>query len=559
MPYQSLLRLLVPLLLLALILSPLTGSHAYPTVSPQVDNPPQPYMEYVLYNNTVVEDPQLPPVLRNGFADYHAIFERHNICELAAAGEIDEVWIWVGDGDGETKAHFWEWTTSGPGWTPDGYQIAATPNCGHMMTTMAFNYFRLADAALHSYGHRIEGALQQYLPCDFSTATWPWEGNLFWEEQCGSRLSDSYGYVARPFADNNHVAACGDIHFPPNITDSNAYRYNSEQRVQSICQDWSADGSAGMEQVSCFTWGCNEQGFMLWWMQNLPNYNAAGRTSDGRPQPNWWDYLFGLPDGIQITPTATSVPTATPQPGYKPTATATSQPGYRPTATSVPTATPQPGYRLYQPLIIQPAQLHAPGGAFRYLATQPEHGGHRRPQLGSSAQLQFLINDDQPAQTQRTVFVIALTGYGNPRDDVRILTDELITLLKRATIPHGYRYNPQAVFLGQDGGSFAGADCTAGTEPDNIHIRIDRQPTNLTPVSYRVDDPAGGGVWTSACVPGTHWQLHVEPGPDGVDLYFKPFRFAPAGTRYYITIRFSNDTSLELLTLGEAVQPAPVE
>lgn len=80
-----------------------------------LQTPPPPYLEFEVYEGLIRED-TLPPVLANGRADYRAVYQKYDLCRLAKEGLIDEVWFWGGNGDGVTKGHFWEHTTSGPGW-----------------------------------------------------------------------------------------------------------------------------------------------------------------------------------------------------------------------------------------------------------------------------------------------------------------------------------------------------------------------------------------------------------------------------------------------------------
>lgn len=199
-------------------------------------------------------------------------------------------------------------------------------------------------------------------------------------------------------------------------------------------------------------------------------------------------------------------------------------------------------------------------GPVQFTATQDGHGNHGQPQTykANPPTGSVSLQSEQPAMTQRTVLVIAFPGYGGtPRTDFSVLTRELIGLLKQATIYRGYLYSTQrAIFLGQDGASYAGESCNVGTAPDNIHIRVEGLPADRTPISYRVEDPAGGGGWASPCNPVTSWQLHAIPGSPGVvDLYFKPFRDAPAGTRYNVIVRYGDGTNIQLVTIGTRVQP----
>ena len=282
----------------------------------------QPYIEYQVYGDSVIEDPEIP-VQPNGVTDYGAIYDRYDLCFLIASGAVDEVWFWDGGAGG-----FGEWVTTGPGWPGRFWpppEMVNAPDCGKIVTTMAFNYAREVDVALESFNHRLEGFFMTYFPCDFYTETWPWRGA---PAHCAGLVSDQYGFVARPFAGNDHIGGCGDAHHPPNILDEREYIYDDLTIVQTICPDWSQDGSAQVTTLDCLAWGCTHWGYHMWWMQNIPGLDNTNRDRNGSLHPNWWSYIFGAP----YTPTPTVTPTHTPTP------TSTSTPTTTPTST--PTATP---------------------------------------------------------------------------------------------------------------------------------------------------------------------------------------------------------------------------
>jgi hypothetical protein len=113
-----------------------------------------------------------------------------------------------------------------------------------------------------------------------------------------------------------------------------------------------------------------------------------------------------------------------------------------------------------------------------------------------------------------------------------------------------------AVFLGQDGGSYAGRLCSTGTAADNVHIHLTGLRTEAEAVGFRVDDFAAGGVWATPCDPISNWQLHViSPSATEVDLYFKPFRDAPADTEYIVTVRYSDGRTHQVSVSGGRVRP----
>ena len=94
--------------------------------------------------------------------------------------------------------------------------------------------------------------------------------------------------------------------------------------------------------------------------------------------------------------------------------------------------------------------------------------------------------------------------------------------------PSGQPDTMTATFMGQDGGGYAGRLCSSGTAYDNVHIHLAGLRTESEPISYRVEDLLGGGLWATPCDPVSNWFLSVEPVVNHeTDLYFKPFRDAP--------------------------------
>lgn len=244
-----------------------------------------PYLRYRLYSGAVLFANSIPPQLPDGKYDFASIYAQYDICNLLNSNAIAELWLWDAGQGG-----FPEWLTTGPDWTVTwGYNA---PNCGKQLTTMVFNYNRTVASALHSFNHRLEGLAMRYFPCDFYTETWPWTG---WPSSCSGLVSDRYGFVARPSAMNNQIGDCGDVHHPPNILDDHSYDYSNTTIINSICKDWRQDGMATVSSFNCQEWNCTEEGYHIWWMQNLPGYQNTNRDRAGVLMPNWLTYLFGTP------------------------------------------------------------------------------------------------------------------------------------------------------------------------------------------------------------------------------------------------------------------------
>ncbi len=113
-----------------------------------------------------------------------------------------------------------------------------------------------------------------------------------------------------------------------------------------------------------------------------------------------------------------------------------------------------------------------------------------------------------------------------------------------------------ATFIGQDGKDYAGKLCSAGTKPDNVHIHLSGIRSDREPVAFRVEDTTGGGLWATPCDPVSNWFLYVTPATEGeADIYFKPFREAPEGTEYKITVSYDDGVAQMAVIEGSSVKP----
>ena len=273
------------------------------------------------------------PVRCGDLYDLVSLYDKYGLVDKIETGVVDEVWFWEGG-----KGGFPEWAANGPEWS----EAPATgiPMMSRQHALLVLHNELDLGYALHSFGHRFEGTIRQYFACDFTTRTEPWR-DIF---GCGALASDINGFVARPGPKNDNIGACGDVHFPPNIgvEDRGGYQYSSGASRRSICADWTRDGTANALDVSCADWGCDQLGFMLWWMQNLPGPESSARRPDGTIIPNWWPYLFGRPDPPRPSATPDPLPTATVPATETAEASATVAPVLtsEPAPSSSPTASP---------------------------------------------------------------------------------------------------------------------------------------------------------------------------------------------------------------------------
>jgi hypothetical protein len=574
---------------------------------------PAPALEFELVQTPIYEEtwlPTVPPPGANAAATYKSIYDRYDICGRVQRNELDELWVWTGDGDRITKPDMWEWTASGPGISADLGMDLVAPNCGRVFTTMNFSYKR-PDVGLHNFGHRAEGFLGRFVPCDFMTHTWPWNANFYYAARCPNAAyyyRDSDAFVARAGAANNNTAACGDVHFPPNITNSSpGYDYASSATVNTICRGWSQNNASVAEPITCDAWACNGADYLVWWMQNFPGPNNNNKKRDGRnnnnkkrdgsAHTNWWPYLFGEPT---IAPPATATPrptasrtpapasTSTPAPAATATGVSTATPTAPPNATSSPsqTATPPQGTtvptttsnpptatsattagpdrtraRAYLPLITDRNTTQAVAAAAPTQHTHDTVSEH--PAGGIVARRAAIAGaSQQPAVMKKKLLVVILAAYGDlppgGRAEVERMNIFNMAEIRRASTYQGYRYETRltATFLGQDGATYAGMGCTQGGTVINAHVRLSGMRQDSAPVSYRLEDTTHLGVWATPCDPVSNWLLYVTNASGGnADVYFRPFVTAPAGTQYNVRVTYADGGTQSVSFVGTSITP----
>ncbi len=252
-----------------------------------------------------------PPILPgtthgNTTGDYQAVFNNYNICNLAATQGVNFVWIWAsGSEQGGIfyAGDFKEWVTTGPTF----YQTygANVPSCGsNTVTVFGFNYSRSVTSALHSSGHYMENVLQfAFGPSTDLTNGTPGGKNIY--DLFDGQVS-RYGGYNGPL--NTATAECGDVHFPPNATQ--AYDYGNSTVVTSDCASYNPGDPSSQRfvPVSAATWeaipcdasiqsntgDCQQESYLLWWMQNMPGYNNKILDQTDNAMPNWWQYILAL-------------------------------------------------------------------------------------------------------------------------------------------------------------------------------------------------------------------------------------------------------------------------
>ena len=202
--------------------------------------------------------------------DYVHIIEQFNLDERVRNGEIDEVVLW-----GAPYFGYWESQMCGMDayWcNSPGIQRTGTPK----YVIMGLNYERGVAEAIHSFGHRAESILT----------------HVYGSWNSGTNIQHNWDKFTRYNQDAPGLAACGNVHFPPNaIAD---YDYANTTIVLSYADDWLLNYPnffGTYRKFSAAEWNYDQRQYLKWWYRHMPR--KPGRFGDGKLN-NWWCYLMDL-------------------------------------------------------------------------------------------------------------------------------------------------------------------------------------------------------------------------------------------------------------------------
>jgi hypothetical protein len=142
-------------------------------------------------------------------------------------------------------------------------------------TILGLDQNRGIGEALHIFGHSLDGIISSVQGSD-----------LYWTNWTGT---------------NAPKKICGDVHFPPNAETEYDYMYRGDGVTP--CEDWKPDGTGVVSVFGCARWGCSQEGYMKWWLQNAPNANN-GLAYGGKVLPNWWDLLSDTDKALSTAATS---------------------------------------------------------------------------------------------------------------------------------------------------------------------------------------------------------------------------------------------------------------
>ncbi len=181
--------------------------------------------------------------------DYRKLITDFGICQKP----IDEVWLWGGPWFGYLE------------YTP-------RTDCGRTIFIMGFNYERGPGEAIHNFGHRME-----YIGIN-RVGRKPWA-------QDETNEWNKFSLI------NGH---CGNVHYPPGtIPPAEEYKYDKNATVTTDCTGYHQypNGPFIPQSITCSAWGCTQQGYITWWLSQIPHSTGTFITPGKQKiYNNWWKY-----------------------------------------------------------------------------------------------------------------------------------------------------------------------------------------------------------------------------------------------------------------------------
>lgn len=276
------------------------------------------------------------PTNSSGSLSFRTVFDTHGLCSKIDNGEIDQVWVF-NPGNVPNPVEF---AVNGDAYGIWDY-LVDMPKCHKprpMFTFVYANFYydqnnqihwfpAYPHQAAHSFSHYIETLFwyrkqEDKLYCDFIAANgriasyWESGTRAYYEfpPECSDSFarSDQYGFTSLALTSKGvPKAVCGDIHFPPNITEAtgpNEYKYERSNAVQSICDIWKWGQNPPSANISCTAWKgctdgsptncpvndtiCAQRRYLVWWLQHIPGLDNDSIDRQGQVRSSWWDYMF---------------------------------------------------------------------------------------------------------------------------------------------------------------------------------------------------------------------------------------------------------------------------
>ena len=202
--------------------------------------------------------------------DYVHIIDQFNLDDRVRSGAVDEVVVW-----GAPYFGYYESQMAGVAayWcNSPGIPRPGTPK----YVIMGLNYERGVAEAIHSFGHRSESILS----------------HVYGSWNSGTNVQHLWDKFTRYDKDAPGMAACGNVHFPPNAAAD--YDYANTTQVNSSADDWLLhypNFPGTTRKFSAAEWNFDQRMYLKWWFRHMPHF--PGRNSDGKLN-NWWCYIVDL-------------------------------------------------------------------------------------------------------------------------------------------------------------------------------------------------------------------------------------------------------------------------
>jgi len=220
--------------------------------------------------------------IRKAQFDYINWTKKYNICEIAEANNVDEIWTLS-----PPYVMQWENFMIGPNL---GFQVNGASyivNTCHKHYIVLGGAYNSPDLLMHDIGHRVEATLTYLF------------GNTLKDEDY-QRIWSKFARWGTPHSQT--YLTCGNTHFPTNATAD--YQDSNMNNEESTCSDWQnfPNFKGDHVTVNCTNWECNDAGWQKYWLGSLPYKEGKASFISKKGiqisiNKDWWSYIL-YPDYV---------------------------------------------------------------------------------------------------------------------------------------------------------------------------------------------------------------------------------------------------------------------
>ncbi|NTU46773.1 hypothetical protein HGA88_04045 [Candidatus Roizmanbacteria bacterium] len=212
--------------------------------------------------------------------DMQKILADYQVCEARNNDTIDELWLF---------SRFWLGIYEAASTGPLKYRLNGGPNydnttCTKILPIMGFSYERGTEEMLHDSGHRFETTMAYFYGRWLNGYGTVNNGNLDYND------ANDWEKYAYKFNSRGIPSGCGVVH--DKVNSDVEYGYTVTNTWKSNCDNWYdfPPLKNNPKTINCTDWGCNEQGFQIFWLGHIPQKQGTIQVGNRTLFTNWWKY-----------------------------------------------------------------------------------------------------------------------------------------------------------------------------------------------------------------------------------------------------------------------------